>query len=194
MGVDLVVHSVTKYMAGHSDALAGVVCGTKEQIRKIFYGEYMTLGAAASPFNAWLVLRGLRTLEIRLKRVEETTRELIPWLLARPDVASIGYPGHESHQQFELAQKQMTGFGGMFALYLNTGSPAKIEAFCNALKVITLGCSWGGYESLAFPVISMNSAGTDWLPNNLIRIYLGLESVEMLKTDFESGFNAMNIV
>ncbi len=190
-GVDLAVHSVTKYLAGHSDALAGVVCGSKDQIKKIFYGEYMTLGAAASPFNSWLVLRGLRTLEIRLKRVQETTLQLVPWLLNQPEVEKVMYPGHESHPQFGLAQKQMKGSGGMFALYLKASTAGEVEAFCNALRVIILGCSWGGYESLAFPVVSINPAGTDWLPFNLIRIYIGLESLETLKDDFEQGFKAM---
>jgi cystathionine beta-lyase len=191
MGVDIVVHSVTKYLAGHSDALAGVVCGSKAQIHKIFFGEYMTLGAAASPFNSWLVLRGLRTLEIRLKRVEETAHQLVNWLLEHPLVEKISYPGHAAHPQFALGQTQMNGSGGMFALYLKADNPLQVEAFCNALKVIVLGCSWGGYESLAFPVVAMNSSGTEWLPFNLIRVYIGLEGYETLKEDFDRGFKAM---
>jgi cystathionine beta-lyase len=191
MGVDLVIHSVTKYLAGHSDALAGVVCGSKAQITKIFYGEYMTLGAAASPFNSWLVLRGLRTLEIRLKRVEETTAKLLEWLASHPLVEKVVYPGHSSHPQYELFKQQMQGSGGMFALYLKAKNASQVNAFCNALKVVVLGCSWGGYESLAFPVVAMNVEGTEWLPFNLIRIYIGLESFETLKADFERGFEAM---
>jgi len=134
MGIDLIVHSGTKYLGGHSDALAGVLCGSKGHIKKIFEGELMTLGAVISPFNAWLLLRGLRTLPIRMQRVAETTPKIVDFLANHPKVSKVYYPFHQSHPQYELAKKQMKTPAGQFSIELKAESIEQVELFCNSLR------------------------------------------------------------
>jgi cystathionine beta-lyase len=190
MGIDLVVHSGTKYLGGHSDALAGVVCGSKAHIKKIFEGELMTLGAVISPFNAWLLLRGLRTLPIRMQRVAETAPKIVDFLAAHPKVSKIYYPFHPSHPQYELARKQMKSPAGQFSIELKAESIEQVELFCNSLKRFLLAASWGSYESLIFPACTLytsqnyHTAPFHW---SLIRFYIGLEEPEYLIADLKQA-------
>lgn len=182
LGVDLVCHTATKYLSGHSDVVAGVICGSKEKIDSIFRNEYMTFGAVLSPHDAWLMLRGLRTLPLRLEQSVSSTEKVIAHFMEHEKVEKIIYAFHPAHPQFELAKKQMKRGGGLFAMLLKTNDPKKIENFCDHLNRFLLAVSWGGYESLVFPACI--KTGSDY-PVNFVRFYIGLEAPEVLIADIE---------
>lgn len=192
MGVDIVTHSASKYLNGHSDLVAGVLCASKDMTMKIFKSEFMTLGGVISPMNAWLMLRGLRTLPIRMERVEKTTRQVIDFLASHPKVGKIFYPFHPSHPQHDLARKQMRNGTGQFTIQLKTEDPDKVVAFCDSLKTFYLACSWGGHESLIFPAITLVTSlnySTATTPLNMIRFYVGLEEPDYLLADLKQAFD-----
>lgn len=193
LGVDIVVHAATKYISGHSDSIAGVACGTEKMMRKIFYSEFMTLGATLSPFNAWLLLRGLRTLPIRMDRVAQTTKILTERLANHPKVDQVHYPFLETHPQYKLATQQMKQGGGLFSIQLKTNKVTNVEKFCDGLDTFALAASWGGYESLAWPYCAVHiPAGVKAVyPPNLIRFYAGLEDPEYLWKDLENALNTL---
>jgi len=189
-GVDLIAHSSSKYIGGHSDAVSGVLCGSKEMILRIFKSEFMTLGGTVSPFNSWLLLRGIRTLPIRMKRVAETTPVVVEYLENHAKIKQVHYPHSKNHPQYELAKKYLKNPLGQFTLELNTDELEKVENFCNELKKIRLGCSWGGYESLAFPAITLYSSmnySTATTPFTMVRMYVGLESSETIIEDLKQA-------
>jgi cystathionine beta-lyase/cystathionine gamma-synthase len=162
---------------------------------KIFATEYMTLGGILSPFNASMILRGLRTLPIRLKEVAANTLKVVDFLEGRQEVKQIYYPFLPSHPQYALAMRDIKLAGGQFSITLNTDNQAKIEAFCNALKLFLMACSWGGYESLIFPALTLYTSEnykTGDLPPNMIRFYVGLDNPDELIEDLKNGFHAMN--
>ncbi|WP_026998605.1 trans-sulfuration enzyme family protein [Eisenibacter elegans] len=194
MGIDIVCHSATKYIAGHSDAVAGVACGTKAMMQQIFNAEYMTMGGVASPFNSWLLLRGLRTLPLRMERVAKTTPEIVRFLEAHPAVAEVYYPYSPNNPQYELAKSQMKQPAGQFSIRLKADQMEQVEAFCNHLKRFLLAVSWGSYESLIFPACvlydSENYQGSV-LPWDMIRFYIGLEEPESLLDDLRQALDAV---
>lgn len=195
MGIDLVAQSATKYIGGHSDVMAGVVTGSRQLIKKIFENEFMNLGPALSPHAAWLLLRGLRTLPLRLQRSFESTKIITRWLLQHDAVQNVMWPFSEDYSQAELAHEQMTGCGGLFSFALKNTSLKKIETFCDSLKHILLAVSWGGHESLVCPSIaSMKTHEYD--PNNelhqYIRIYIGLEDPQYLISDLKQALEKAN--
>jgi cystathionine beta-lyase/cystathionine gamma-synthase len=195
-GIDIVVHSATKYISGHSDTIAGVLCTSKEMTSKIFASEYMTLGGVIAPMNAWLLLRGLRTLPARIDRISATTAQVVDYLQKHPMVNKVYYPYLESNPQYELAKKQMTKGAGQFTIELATDDMASIEKFCNHLKRFLMACSWGGHESLIFPAcVLYTSANYNavTLPVNMIRFCVGLEEPEALIADLEQAFAAINV-
>lgn len=189
-GIDLVAQSATKYLAGHSDVVAGVVTGKKELIKKIFEKECLNIGASLAPQNAWLLLRSLRTLPIRLEKITDNANKVIALLEQHPKVETVLHPFNPKNKQFGLAKKQMKACGGLFSIILKNSSLEKIEAFCNNLKHILMAVSWGGYESLIIPACAGISR-TDFDPTNqrhvLIRIYIGLEEPEYLIRDLEQA-------
>lgn len=190
LGADMVVHSATKYFSGHSDAVGGILVCRQSKREEIFASEYMTLGGTMSPMNAWLILRGLRTLPLRLKKSHETGMAMAEWLSKHPKIKQLRYPLHPSHPQWEIAKKQMKGSGGLLSFKLDTDQFEKVETFCNSLKYFLLACSWGGYESLCFPSAALQiSANYPQKPENigLIRIYCGLEDFENLKADIDNA-------
>ncbi len=194
-GIDIMTHSATKYIAGHSDAVAGVLCASREMVSKIFAGEFMTLGGVISPFNAWLLLRGLRTLEVRLERVSQTTAKIIAYLAQHPKIEKIWYPFQPENPQFELAQKQMKQGAGMFSIAVKANDIAEVEGFCNALKRFLLAVSWGAYESLAFPACVLHGSPNYPTPDlawNMIRICIGLEAPDVLIADFEQALGTLS--
>ncbi|MBA9075645.1 trans-sulfuration enzyme family protein [Rufibacter quisquiliarum] len=193
MGVDLVIHSATKYIGGHSDAMGGIVCGSREAIHRIFKSEYMTLGAVLSPHEAWLLIRGLRTLPVRMERVAQTTRQVVAYLQQRKEVAEILWPFLPSHPQYELAKAQMKNNTGQFTVRLNTTDLKVIERFCDSLRHFLMAASWGGHESLIFPVaatVDPDSFSATGL-FNLVRFYIGLEDADYLIKDLEQAFAQM---
>jgi len=191
LGVDIVIHSASKYLNGHSDIVAGVICSDKETIKRIFSTELMTFGGIISPENAWLMIRGLRTLPVRIEKSSNSAEMIVEYLEKHPKVEKVFYPHSKTHPQFELAKKQMKRCGGMFSFTLKTNDIKKVDAFCNSLKRFLIACSWGGYESLIYPVAVLYSDETNnkpELPFNFIRMYVGLEEPELLIEDLEKAF------
>lgn len=183
MGVDIVVHSGTKYLNGHSDVVMGVLCTSKALARKIFEGEYMTMGGILAPHDAGLAIRGLRTLELRMQRSNESGLLIARYLEQHPKVERVIHPLLPSFPQYELAKKQMRGAGGLFSLYLKAESLEKAEAFYNHLERFLLAVSWGGHESLVLPFAAFyNIPGkpAPVVPWNLVRMYIGLEDPQWL--------------
>jgi cystathionine beta-lyase/cystathionine gamma-synthase len=195
LGADIVVHTATKYLAGHSDALGGALICSLEDREKIFSGEYMTLGGVMAPLNAWLILRGLRTLPLRLEKSAANGLAVARFLEAHPLVERVWFPWLESHPGHQIAKRQMKGCGGLLSFTIKTDSPEKVEAFVNSLKVFLLACSWGSYESLCYPAIaaqdSSNYANGPY-PFNLIRLYCGLEESSTMIADLESAFKLVS--
>ena len=195
MGIDLVAHSASKYLNGHSDIVAGVLCGSKERIDRIFQKELMTFGGIISPNDAWLMMRGLRTLPLRMDRSSDSTEKVVEFLEFHPAVDRVAYPHSPMHPQHELAKKQMKRSGGLFSMWLRSDDLEKIEAFVNRLKYFQLACSWGGHESLAFPMCvftTSQSYQNPDLPPQLIRFYIGLEDPEILIRDLQNALDVFS--
>lgn len=194
MGIDITVHSASKYLSGHSDMVAGVLCCTRAMAEKIFEGEYMTLGGILAPHDAWLMIRGLRTLPLRMERVSITTPKVVEFLENHPLVEEVIYPFSKSFPQHELAVQQMDRGTGQFSVKLKANDIAEMERFCDALKRFLMACSWGGHESLIFPVCTLYSSqnySISTLPWNFIRFYVGLEEADVLIADLDQALKAM---
>ena len=192
LGIDLVMHSATKYLNGHSDVVAGVLCASRALIQEVFRGPFMTFGAIPGPFEAWLMLRGLRTLGVRMERVVRTTARIVEYLQQHPKIARVYYPGSNSDPQRELAQAQMRSGSGMLAIEVKAEDVAGIERFCDSLKLFLMAVSWGGHESLVWPLAVVirdgkaesNRTGLPW---NLVRLSIGLEEPEDLMADLDQA-------
>jgi cystathionine beta-lyase/cystathionine gamma-synthase len=188
LGADMVVHSASKYLSGHSDVVGGVLVCSREDRESIFSGEYMTLGGTMSPMNAWLILRGLRTLTLRVKKSDENGMKISSFLQHQPGIEKVYYPFLPEHPGFEVAKKQMRGCGGLMSVELKTRDSEKIARFVNSLKYFLLACSWGSYESLCFPAAAMVSSAnyhSGPFPPNLVRLYCGLDDASHLEEDLE---------
>lgn len=190
MGIDMVMQTATKYIGGHSDTLGGVLCGSHTMMKKIFDSEYLNIGSGIQPFNAWLLIRGLRTLPARIERIAKTTSEIVAYMKQHPTVESILFPFDESFPQYQLAKEQMKGACGLFTFVLKTGKRESIVKFCESLQHIMMAVSWGGHESLIIP----KCAGIplkDFDPVNkehcYIRMYVGLEEPGYLIKDLEQA-------
>ena len=194
LGIDLSMQTATKYIGGHSDTLGGVLSGTSEMIRKIFNSEYLNIGSGISPFNAWLLLRGLRTLPMRLEKITATTRSVISFLQEHPAIEKLIFPLDPAFPQYELAQMQMTGACGLFTIVLKQSTEQKIIQFCESLKTFLMAVSWGGHESLVIPKCAGLAEG-EYDPLNeshqYIRLYTGLEDAEYLKNDINLALNEL---
>ena len=189
MGVDIILHSASKYLGGHSDIVAGMVCGSSDNIARIFKNEYLGLGGIISPFNAWLMLRSLRTLPARIDRISETTGSVIRYLRNHPLVGEVLHPLSPDHPQYELAVKQMLKPTGLFSIRLNISDINKAELFVNSLRQFIIGVSWGGHESLVFPAMSFDEERTkEGYTNNLVRLYIGLDDADCLIRDLDQAF------
>jgi len=194
MGIDLSMQTATKYIGGHSDALGGVLSGGKAMIEKIFNSEYLNIGSGISPFNAWLLIRGLRTLPARLDRITASTKKVVAYLKGHPKVESILFPFDESFPQFELAKKQMKGACGLMTFVIKANNIQQIETFCESLEHIFMAVSWGGHESLIIPKCSGIQPGEFDASNKehrMIRLYVGLEEPEYLVKDLQQAFEKM---
>jgi len=190
LGIDLVMQTATKYIGGHSDVVAGVVTGRRDILKKIFEHEFMTIGASISPHSAWLLIRGLRTMPLRINKSFESARVIIHWLQNHPKIEQVIWPFNDDFKQADLAKKQMTGCGGLFSFTLKNSSAQNIEAFCNKLQHILMAVSWGGHESLIIPSIAGISAADYDAANprhQLIRMYVGLEEPDYLIKDLEQA-------
>lgn len=192
-GIDIILHSASKYLGGHSDIVAGIVCGSSENITRIFKNEYLGLGGIISPFNAWLMLRGLRTLQSRIDRISETTVRVISYLGSHPLISEVLHPFSPGHPQYKLAVKQMIKPTGLFSARLKTSDKNKTELFVNNLRQFLIGVSWGGHESLVFPVMSFDEDRTkEGYSANLVRFYIGLDDAECLIEDLDQAFKKIS--
>jgi len=188
LGVDLVIHSASKYISGHSDTVAGVVCGSHAHIGRINRLTYPFLGGKLAPFEAFLLLRGLRTLEVRLKRQEAAALEVAQWLDARPEVVRVNHP----------ALQQAQGLAGTSSLFsIELAPEVDITRFCDSLRLFRLGVSWGGHESLVFPAaVGLRQAGehnslVDFgVSPRLVRLHVGLEAPADLIADLDGALAA----
>ena len=196
LGADVVSHSLTKYLGGHSDAVGGALVTDDPDLDERFGFYQNSIGATPGPFEAFLVLRGTKTLPVRMDRHCENARALAEWLADHPDVSRVYYPGLESHPQHELAAAQMSGFGGMLSFELDATLEETGDAVSNT-EVFTLAESLGGVESLIEQPAAMTHAAIPreqrieaGLHDGLVRASVGLEHVEDLRADLESAIDA----
>jgi cystathionine beta-lyase len=190
MGVDLVAQSATKFIGGHSDVVAGVVAGSKDMIKRIFDAEFLNIGTNISPMNAWLLIRGLRTLQLRMQWVCDSTKKVVDYLASHPKIERVIFPFHPSFPQYELARKQMKDAGGLFSIVLKASTLEEVERFCNSLKHFFLAVSWGGHESLVIPAaVGFRPEEFDVKNFNhrLVRLYIGLEDPDYLIADLKQA-------
>ncbi len=190
-GVDIVLHSASKYLGGHSDLVAGVVATSTERMRKLIDGEVALFGGTLAPMQAWLLLRGLRTLPVRMKAHQATANKVAHWLSEQPQVAEVLHVGLSDYPQRELFEKQMRGTGGLFTFFPRRQDGERIKAFVSALKLYRLGVSWGGYESLCLPLQFGGSGLAD--RNWALRVYCGLEHADDLIADMKQAFEAAGL-
>lgn len=193
LGIDITMQTATKYIGGHSDTVGGVLCGSRGMMKKIFDSEYLNIGSGIQPFNAWLLIRGLRTLPARLERISRTTREVAAFLKSHRRVEGILFPLDESFPQYDLACRQMEGACGLLSFHVRAGSRAAIVRFCESLRHIFMAVSWGGHESLILPKCA-GLTNEEFDPANpehrLLRLYTGLEDPGYLIDDLEQAFAA----
>lgn len=191
MGIDLCIQSATKFIGGHSDAVAGVLSGSREMITRIFNSEYLNIGSGIQPFNAWLLLRGLRTLAIRLERISASTIKVLDFLKSHPSVEKVFFPFDPDFDQYDLAKKQMRGCCGLLSFLMKAEHVDEIEDFCNRLRHILLAVSWGGHESLIIPAsagIEKSAFRSTEPKHRMIRLYVGLEDPGYLISDLRQAF------
>jgi cystathionine beta-lyase/cystathionine gamma-synthase len=195
LGIDLVLHSGTKYLNGHSDVVMGVCAGPEKLLRKIFESAYMTLGTIISPNDAFLAIRGMRTLPLRIEKSQTTCIKLIEWLGPHRKIEAVHYPFNEDFPQYELAKKQMKGCGGLFSFYLKAEKIEEAERFHSHLKCFLTAVSWGGHESLILPAAGfykIPGLPDSVIPWNYFRVYVGLEEFEYLKADLEQALEKID--
>lgn len=190
LGADLVVHSTTKYLGGHSDVLGGaVVFGDDRFFEQIKFQQF-AVGAVSAPFDAWLTTRGIKTLAVRVRQHSANAQAIAEWAAARPEFTTVYYPGLASHPGHEIASRQMSGFGGMLSLGLSAGAAAA-KAFAESTELFQLAESLGGVESLIGYPPDMTHAsvrGTELaVPENVVRLSVGIEDVSDLIADLEQG-------
>ncbi|MFL5464400.1 MAG: trans-sulfuration enzyme family protein [Gemmatimonadaceae bacterium] len=191
-GVDVVIHSATKYLNGHHDILAGVVCGNEPFIDEV-RRKMKVWGQAPDPFACWLLERGLKTIDVRVKRQNENAMRVAEWCSKRPEIAKVHYPGLPTHPDHEIAKTLLDGFGGMLALELKGGGPAAVK-FVRALKLFTYAASLGGVDSLIIePRYSSHEHMTPeerakiGIPDGFLRVSIGIENAEDLIADIEQA-------
>lgn len=195
LGADLVVHSTTKYLAGHSDIIGGAVVTSNEQLYNQLKFYQNAIGAVPSPFDSWLVLRGIKTLAVRMREHEKNALFLAKFLAQHPKVDQVYYPGLPSHEQYHLAKTQMSGFGGMISLTLKGGF-SEVEKFVARLKFFLLAESLGGVESLLCYPAKMTHASLPeaerierGITDNLVRLSVGIEAQKDLQEDLEKALS-----
>ncbi len=193
LGADIVIHSATKYIGGHGDTVGGVIIGPKDFIHEVRVSTVKDLGGIISPFNAWLLLRGLKTLPVRMERHSENAMEVAQYLAGHPKVEHVWYPGLRTHPQHDLAVRQQSGFGGMIAFEVKGGKEAG-EVLLNSVKLITLSVSLGDVDTLIEHPASMTHS--TYSPEELkkigvtagfIRLSVGLEDVNDLINDLSQA-------
>jgi len=198
LGATLSVHSTTKYLNGHSDVIGGAVMTSDDALAERLHFIQKAIGAVPSPFDCYLVLRGIKTLPVRMERHVSSARALAVWLTTRPTVSRVRYPGLSSHEGYDLATRQMKAAGGMISFELK-GGLEHARAFLRALRIFACAESLGGVESLAEHPATMTHASlpmeareTLGISDGLIRLSIGLEGLRDLMADLERGFDALS--
>jgi methionine-gamma-lyase len=188
LGADLVIHSATKYLGGHSDLTAGVMAGHRDLVEKARHGAAKFYGGNVAPHVAWLVLRGIKTLGLRMERHNANASALANMLLGHSKIKGVFYPGLEDHQNHEIAKRQMRGFGGMLGADVGTAEAAK--KLVNNLKICTFATSLGGVETLIQPValmthatLSVEERAAAGVSEGLLRISVGIENIDDICQD-----------
>jgi cystathionine beta-lyase/cystathionine gamma-synthase len=192
LGADIVMHSTTKFLNGHSDGLGGVLVGTKTEHKETFAFVQKCTGGILSPFECWLILRGVKTLAVRMKQHDESGRKVAAFLAQHKKVKKVFYPGLSGHPQHALAKKQMTGFGSMISF--ETGSLEKANTLLKSVRVCTLGESLGGVETLISHPATMTHAAVGaeerarlGITDGLVRLSVGIEDVDDLIADLDQA-------
>ncbi len=184
MGIDLVVHSASKYLGGHSDIIGGAVVGSKSMVEYITRSEFLPIGHVPDPFQAWLIQRGMRTLHVRLAYHYQSALKVCDYLYAHPSIEEVFYPMHPKSPEYALASKQMRGGSGLLAFKVKSRDREKIESMVNTLTKFRIGVSWGGYESLVFPVVATKDGDASTL-----RLHIGLEDTQSLLDDLDHALS-----
>jgi len=198
MGVDIIACSLTKYLCGHGNAVGGAIISNAKLIKEIRHGIYPRIGAAISPFNAWLILQGLKTLHLRVPQHNRSTQALAEYLEGNPKVARVFYPGLPSHPHYELAKRLMSGFGGMLSFVVKGGDKSA-TAMTNKLKICKIGTSFGQAETMvetgwmSHYEWSMEDRIRFGLYPGFVRISTGLEDAEDLIADFEQALAQIEV-
>lgn len=191
MGIDIVMHTLTKYIGGHSDLIGGVLISKDEEFMKKLMVQRDWFGGVLGPMEAWLAIRGLRTLDVRMQRHHETTLKVANFLEQHPKINKVYYTGLKSHPQYELARKQQKGESGLLSVEVK-GDLREVELFVDSLKLFSIGCSWGGYESLAIAYTynwSQEQLNFHNVTANVVRLHCGLEGAENLIHDLEQALD-----
>jgi O-succinylhomoserine sulfhydrylase len=197
LGADIVIHSATKYLDGQGRCVGGAVVGDAELVGKNVFGFLRTAGPSMSPFNAWVFLKGLETLSLRMQRHCDSALEIANWLEAQPAVERVYHPGLESHPQHELATRQQQGFGGIVSFEVR-GERSSAWQLIDATRVFSITANLGDAKStITHPAttthgrLSAEQLEISGISDSLIRIAVGLESVSDLRTDLERGLHSL---
>lgn len=189
LGADIVMHTTSKYIGGHSDVIGGMLAVKDGELLKQLTANRELLGGIVGPMEAWLMIRGLRTLEVRVAQHQKTALAVAEFLEKHPKVRKVNYPGLSSHPQYELMKRQQTGNTGLMSFEIE-GTREQAMKVAESLKIFKIGVSWGGFESLVFlPHMRLEEASCERLggSQNIIRIHCGLEGTEALISDLESA-------
>jgi O-succinylhomoserine sulfhydrylase len=193
LGADIVIHSATKYLDGQGRCIGGAVIGDKERVGKDVFGFLRTAGPSMSPFNAWVFLKGLETLQLRMKAHSENAQNLAEWLIRQPKVARVFYPGLKDHPQHALAKRQQTGFGGVVAFELKGGRKAAWKLI-DSVQMISITANLGDTRStITHPAsttharITPEARASAGITEGLVRVAVGLENIEDVIADLKTG-------
>ncbi|MBP1990664.1 trans-sulfuration enzyme family protein [Paenibacillus eucommiae] len=197
-GIDLVIHSLSKYIGGHSDLIGGVVIGADMEMGTGFHEERAMFGAVMDPHLSWMVTRSIRTLPVRMKQHQENALRVASFLEGHPKVSQVFYPGLASHPQYELGLKQMSGYSGVMSIAVS-GEPEQVAKMLKQLQYFEVGSSWGGFESLIALLPfneklagEMNETISVSAPKSLLRISVGLENVQSLINDLDRALHTLD--
>jgi cystathionine gamma-synthase len=195
MGADLVIHSGTKYLSGHNDTLSGFIVHSLPELETPLRNVQKSEGASLSPFDAWLTLRGIKTLAVRMEKHEKNAFKIARWLREQPEVEKVFYPGFEDHPQYALSQRQARGFGGMISFYLKDAAFAPV--LLKNVSLILFAESLGGVESLiTYPLVQTHEAIPEAMRlaagvnDRLMRLSVGIEDPDDLIKDLQQAFRA----
>lgn len=197
LGADLVIHSATKFLGGHADALGGVVCGGRGLVSRIYHFREIT-GACLDPMAAYLLLRGMKTLHLRIRHQNQSALAIARFLQAQPQITAVFYPGLESHENHGIARRQMSGFGGVLSFVLKGGFKA-VKKFLPRLRYAHLAANLGAVETIAGPPATTSHVestpeerAASGIPEALIRYSVGIEDTDDLIADLQAALKHLS--